>query len=79
MQGGVEKPRRTIGQEFGDVAQLGERCPCKAEVVGSIPIVSSTEEEKIKISSTGGLTGALKPGKVPRSQKTTLRGTEFCE
>jgi hypothetical protein len=25
------------------------------------------------------LTGALKPGKVPRSQKTTLRGNEFCE
>ena len=79
MHSGVKKPRRTIGREFGDVAQLGERCPCKAEVVGSIPIVSSTEEEKNKIFFDRGLTGALKPGKVPRSQKTSLRGNEFCE
>lgn len=25
---------------LGDVAQLGERRPCKAEVAGSIPVVS---------------------------------------
>jgi hypothetical protein len=31
---------RSICQKPGDVAQLGERRPCKAEVVGSIPIVS---------------------------------------
>jgi hypothetical protein len=28
---------------FGAIAQLGERCPCKAEVSGSIPL-SSTKE-----------------------------------
>ena len=27
---------------FGAVAQMGERRPCKAEVVGSIPISSTT-------------------------------------
>lgn len=26
----------------GDVAQLGERCPCKAEVSGSIPLISTS-------------------------------------
>lgn len=26
---------------IGDVAQLGERCPCKAEVEGSTPFVST--------------------------------------
>ena len=26
----------------GDVAQLGERCPCKAEVGGSTPLISTT-------------------------------------
>ncbi len=25
---------------LGGVAQLGERCPCKAEVSGSIPLIS---------------------------------------
>ena len=31
-------------QTEGDVAQLGERRPCKAEVVGSSPIVSTSVE-----------------------------------
>ncbi len=35
----------------GDVAQLGERRPCKAEAVGSIPIIS--------ISLVGLLPGRL--------------------
>ena len=26
---------------FGDIAQLGERCPCKAEVSGSNPLIST--------------------------------------
>lgn len=33
---------------FGDVAQLGERRPCKAEVVGSSPIVSTGNESSKK-------------------------------
>jgi hypothetical protein len=30
-----------VGGKIGAVAQLGERRPCKAEVVGSIPISST--------------------------------------
>lgn len=29
----------------GDVAQLGERCPCKAEVGGSTPLISTTLDQ----------------------------------
>jgi hypothetical protein len=28
----------------GDIAQLGERRPCKAEVTGSIPVISTEEK-----------------------------------
>ena len=37
-------PLRTLGfaQSLGGVAQLGERLLCKQEVVGSIPITSTT-------------------------------------
>ena len=30
-----------VGYQFGDVAQLGERLPCKQDVVGSIPTFST--------------------------------------
>lgn len=32
----------------GDVAQLGERCPCKAEVGGSTPLISTTLDSAIR-------------------------------
>ena len=39
----------------GDVAQLGERRPCKAEVVGSSPIVSTgTNLAKKEIQTVDG-------------------------
>jgi hypothetical protein len=44
---------KLIYKVFGAIAQLGERRPCKAEVIGSIPI-SSTKKDEIffkKISS----------------------------
>ena len=68
---------------FGDVAQLGERCPCKAEVVGSIPIVSSgtvvlSREDKIivrngkvekqKSFSAAELTTRKGAARLPRSR-----------
>src|SRR5690606_15858391 len=37
---------RRVASSVGDVAQLGERCPCKAEVAGSIPVVSTPEKGK---------------------------------
>ena len=30
------------GDSFGDVAQMGERLPCKQEVGGSNPLISTT-------------------------------------
>ena len=30
-------------EKRGDIAQLGERLPCKQEVSGSIPLISTTE------------------------------------
>ena len=30
--------------KFGGLAQLGERLPCKQEVTGSIPVLSTTQE-----------------------------------
>ena len=33
--------RRFYKNFFGDIAQLGERRPCKAEVTGSIPVIST--------------------------------------
>ena len=32
----------------GGIAQLGERLPCKQEVSGSIPLISTKEEERLK-------------------------------
>ena len=39
---------------FGGLAQLGERLPCKQEVSGSIPLISTnSEKELIEVSQTG--------------------------
>ena len=46
---------------MGDIAQLVERCPCKADVSGSSPLISKKEIKIIKIldltdcASQGGL------------------------
>ena len=33
------------GNPFGGLAQLGERLPCKQEVTGSIPVLSTIKKE----------------------------------
>lgn len=33
-----------LAKEIGRIAQLGERCPYKAEVTGSIPVPPTNEE-----------------------------------
>ena len=35
---------------YGGLAQLGERLPCKQEVTGSIPVLSTTKKKLIEIS-----------------------------
>ena len=45
-----------VSTEIGDVAQLGERRPCKAEVVGSSPIVSTDSNlVKKQVATVDGL------------------------
>ena len=38
----MEKVKRAENEIIGDIAQLGERLPCKQEVAGSIPTISTT-------------------------------------
>ena len=42
------------GEEpYGGLAQLGERLPCKQEVTGSIPVLSTNKEVTRANSSAG--------------------------
>ena len=34
---------------YGGLAQLGERLPCKQEVSGSIPLISTTKERLTEV------------------------------
>ena len=52
-------------QRTGGVAQLGERLLCKQEVVGSIPITSTTERAKL-VSSAAAV--AQQPREHPRKR-----------
>ena len=37
-------PSASVAKKIGRIAQLGERCPYKAEVTGSIPVPPTNEE-----------------------------------
>ena len=37
-------PNNLVKNPHGGLAQLGERLPCKQEVTGSIPVLSTTKE-----------------------------------
>ena len=43
----VFRDRPDVG--FGGLAQLGERLPCKQEVSGSIPLISTTKKRLTEI------------------------------
>lgn len=55
----------------GDVAQLGEHLPCKQDVVGSIPTIS-TNNDHFKLSLTKG-TKWLKYGLVAVGYEVELK------
>ena len=38
----------TTPTKYGGLAQLGERLPCKQEVTGSIPVLSTTSKLKVE-------------------------------
>ena len=54
---------------LGDVAQMGERRPCKAEVVGSSPIISTT----IAPARMGFLAGAIFQAKTAQSYRNPTK------
>ena len=37
-------------EEYGGLAQLGERLPCKQEVSGSIPLISTNLKKEVEIN-----------------------------
>ena len=39
---------------YGGLAQLGERLPCKQEVTGSIPVLSTKRSDEIWANSSAG-------------------------
>ena len=38
------------GRNYGGLAQLGERLPCKQEVSGSIPLISTNLRKRVEIN-----------------------------
>ena len=40
----LQDPSRVLEEPSGGIAQLGERLPCKQEVAGSIPAVSTKQD-----------------------------------
>ena len=44
LEGTEEKKLKKIRTLNGGLAQLGERLPCKQEVTGSIPVLSTTRQ-----------------------------------
>ena len=47
--------KSAIQKQLGDVAQLGERSLRKAEAVGSIPIISTRDNQNAGLPVVGGL------------------------
>ena len=48
---GTRRKRREVRETNGGLAQLGERLPCKQEVSGSIPLISTRKYKHQKACS----------------------------
>ena len=44
LEGTAGDVPKELGERYGGLAQLGERLPCKQEVSGSIPLISTRIE-----------------------------------
>ena len=44
LEGTVKDVAKQVRIPYGGLAQLGERLPCKQEVTGSIPVLSTKED-----------------------------------
>ena len=66
----------------GDIAQLGERLPCKQEVAGSIPTISTTQlknsRTQIKAQRSGFDLKRRRSGASELSLKTEANDTELA-
>ena len=75
----LEGVRREIE---GDIAQLGERLPCKQEVAGSIPTISTTQlknsRTQIKAQRSGFDLKRRRSGASELSLKTEANDTELA-
>ena len=47
-------PSWVWSRHYGGLAQLGERLPCKQEVTGSIPVLSTREKELTEVTQKSG-------------------------
>ena len=59
---------------YGGLAQLGERLPCKQEVSGSIPLISTKQKRLIEVTCKSDFTEFLLK---KRDSNCTLK-TEHC-
>ena len=49
LEGTDKNVPKQHGEGYGGLAQLGERLPCKQEVTGSIPVLSTMRKEPEEI------------------------------
>ena len=66
---------------YGGLAQLGERLPCKQEVSGSIPLISTTKKRLTEIPKEFEVSLSLLRGTQKGSEtrfRCTLK-TEHCD
>ena len=47
LEGTVKDVPKQVRIPYGGLAQLGERLPCKQEVTGSIPVLSTKEVKEM--------------------------------
>ena len=72
----LEGTRREIE---GDIAQLGERLPCKQEVAGSIPTISTTQLKNSRTQIKAQRSGFdLKRRRSGASELSPEGGSEGC-
>ena len=46
LEGTEKNVPKDVDENYGGLAQLGERLPCKQEVSGSIPLISTNNLKK---------------------------------
>ena len=71
-------PLQKERKRSGGLAQLGERLPCKQEVSGSIPLISTTKERLTEVANERKNVRSFIESLAKEAQTCTLK-TEHCE